>query len=72
MRKDYQLEKDIFIVSAFVIFIVALVLKGLGLTQVISWKGHTIVSSMGLFKVAPILLLFSIAVNISEYVSGKK
>ena len=67
MKKNYYMGDDFFVVIAFIAFMVAVVLKLLGISTII-WG----ITSVQLFKGAVVCLLFSIALSLGDMARAGK
>jgi len=67
MKKTYHMGDDLFVVIAFVTFIIAVVLKLLGISEIV-WG----ITATQLFKGAVVCLLFSIALSLRDLAQSGK
>jgi hypothetical protein len=67
VKKNYYMGDDLFVIIAFIAFMVAVVLKLLGISTII-WG----VTTAQLFKGAVVCLLFSIALSLGDIARAGK
>ena len=66
MKKTYEIGEDLFIIIAFVAFLVGVVLRLLDISPII-WG----ITTAGLLKGTVVCLLFSIALSVRELARSK-
>lgn len=71
MKKMYDFSKDAFIAVAFILFMVGSMLKFMTIDYV-GFGCYSLFTSAGLIRIASILLLFSIALNVNDIANDKK